>query len=261
MSTFPRPPGFTTNRIPKPPEAHREAVTPPPMGEKRTDETKQDLESETAFIIRTTLSPQDRIDPNILRFIDAYMVCRDSAQASHTAGIPTSAGLRLLRRSDIHECISKLTQKLVMKFGYDESEIVERVKEVAGIDPLDIYNDDGSFRKPREIPAQVRRVIKKWKLKQTYLYDPNNQPILDAAGKHMVEAEILEVEFWDKMKAVELLGREKSLFKENKTVIHDVGANMRSVLLDSTKRAEQKLIELKEVNPHFGNVIDVQSEE
>ena len=227
------------------------------MGEKRLEETRQDLESETDFILRTTLSPQDRIDPNILMFIDRYMLCRDSAQASHECGIPPAAGLRLLRRSDIHDCISKLTQKLTMKFGYDESEVVERVKEVAGIDPLDVFDDEGKFKKPKDIPPAVRRVIKKWRVKQTFLYDPNNQPMTDAKGNHIVETEILEMEFWDKMKAVELLGREKSLFKENKTIVHDVGSNMRSVLLESTKRAETRLLQMKDVTP----VIDIEEEE
>lgn len=254
MSTFPKPPGFQSrNRVPRPPDAP-DSQPYKPMGEKRIEETKQDLESETDFILRTTLSPQDRIDPNILKFIDSYMLCRDSAQASHECGIPTSAGLKLLRRSDIHDCISKLTQKLVMKYGYDESEVVERVKEVASINALSVFNEDGSFKKPREIPPAVARTIKKWKVKQTYLYDPNNQPVLDAKGEQIVEVEILELEFWDKMKAVELLGREKSLFKENKTVVHDMGSNMRSVLLDSAKRAEKKLIALREVNPNFIDV-------
>lgn len=253
MSTFPKPPGFASeNRIPKPDASPVYKPAPPP------EDIKRDEESETDFILRTTLSPADRIDSNILKFIDSYMHCRNATQAAREAGFPKpDIGRRLLMRSDIHACISKLTQKLTMKFGYDESEVVERVKEVAGIDPLDVFDDDGKFKKPKDIPPAVRRVIKKWKVKQTFLYDPNNQPMTDAKGNHIVETEILEMEFWDKMKAVELLGREKSLFKENKTIVHDVGSNMRSVLLESTKRAETRLLQMKDVTP----VIDVEDEQ
>jgi hypothetical protein len=66
----------------------------------------------------------------------------------------------------------------------------------------------------------------------------------------VLAGQIIEVEFWDKMKAVELLGREKDIFKESKKITHDLTANMSSVLLESKKRAEEASMELaKDVTP------------
>ena len=217
---------------------------PMPPGFKPKEETEQEFtqkltEDETAYIIRTTLYPHHRTDPNVLGFISNYMICRDAKQAAKELGLHWTAGIKLLRKVDIHDCISKLTQKMVMKHGFDGSEIVERVKEVAGIDVADIFNEDGTFKKIHEIAPEVRRAFKKFKVKNSWSTVPNGQKIIDG--------EILEVEFWDKLKAVELLGREKDLFKEKKVMEHDIGKNMSSILLESSKRAVERIGAMRDV--------------
>lgn len=228
---IPPPPGYvkppTSNRVPK--------STPDPEPEPNMD-VNEDV---VAFIVRTTLIPQHRTDPNVLAFIDRYMMCREARQAAREAGLPPQAGPNLLRKQDIHDCISKLTQKLVMKYGFDASEVVERVKEVAGIDPAELLNKDGSYKKLQEMAPEVRRGIKKMRVKNSFTKDPN--------GINVVDGEILEIEFWDKMKAVELLGREKNLFKESKVVTHDVGSNMRNILLESKERATKRIEQMRDV--------------
>jgi phage terminase small subunit len=201
-------------------------------------------EDETAWIIRTTLFPHHRIDPNVLGFISNYMMCRNAKQSARELGLDPKIGQQLLRKSDVHECISRLTQKMLMKHGFDGSEVIERVKEVADINMADIFNSDGTFKKIHEIPAEVQRAFKKFKVKNSWSTDPNGQKFIDG--------EILEVEFWDKMKAVELLGREKDLFKEKKIMEHDIGKNMSQILLDSTKRASERLLSMaKDVTPQL----------
>lgn len=241
MSTIPKPPGFTSNRTPK--------TSPDPV-----PQPDQDVDEDVvAFVIRTTLLPQHRVDPNILKFIDSYMLCREARQAAREAGLPPQAGPNLLKKHDIFDCISKLTQKLVMKYGYDASEIVERVKEVASVDPIEVYNSDGSYKKLHEIAPEARRAIKKMKVKNTYFLDPNNQIMKDpVTGKPVVESEIIEIDFGEKLKAAELLGREKNLFKESKVITHDVGSNMRNILLESKDRANARLNQMRDITPQIG---------
>ena len=199
-------------------------------------------DDETTMILRATLYSQHRDDPNVLRFIQSYMRCRDASQAAREAGLPPTAGNNLRKKQDIHEAITKLTEKSVMKYGYDATETVERVKEIAGMDLIEFENPDGSYKKSlSQISPEARRAIKKIKVRNMFDVDSN--------GIHTVVGEIIEIEVWDKMKAIELLGREKELFKETRKVEHDVTANMKDVLLDSSRRADQRVIDVTPVAP------------
>lgn len=118
-----------------------------------------------------------------------------------------------------------------MKHGYDASQVVARVKEMANFDPAELENEDGSFVESlRKLSFETRMAIKKFKAKNIYEKDPN--------GMDVVVGKLIEVEFWDKMRANELLGREKDLFVEKKKVEHGLSANMRDVLLESRRLAD-----------------------
>lgn len=231
----PTPP--STAPIP-PPQAQIPLPQCPPIGNEQGKLT----ESETSQILRTSLLPEHHEDPNILRFIAAYMRCRNTAQAQREAGLEGRAGYNLRQRPDIHLAITRLTEKSVMKYGFDANEVIERVKEIAGLDPIEFENQDGSYKnKMSDIPPEARRAIKKFKVRNLFGEDPN--------GMKTIIGEIIEVEMWDKTKAIELLGREKDLFKETRKIEHDVTSNMAAVLLDSKRRAEDKMMEILDVTP------------
>lgn len=237
--SFPPPP--KTNRTMTPEECppQPEAWTPPPiigMGPK--GETKL-TDDETTFILNTTLRRDQREDPKILHFIMSYLESRNAAQAAREAGL-AGKGAYLRSRPEIHEAITRITEKAVMKYGYDASEVIERVKEIAGLDPVEFENPDGSYKTHlSQIAPESRRAIKSFTVKNIYGKDPNNMSI--------VIGQLIKVEMWDKLKSLELLGREKNIMKETKKIEHDVTANMASVLLESKKRAEQRVLETREV--------------
>lgn len=196
-------------------------------------ETSQGVltEDETHWILRDALRPEHHEDPNVLKFIASYLRCRNSAQAAREAGLDGRSGSNLRNRKDIHEAITRLTEKSVMKHGYDASEVIERVKEISALDPIDLMNEDGSYKESMyDIPPEARRAIKSLTVKNEYGEDPN--------GLRVVTGKIMKFEFWDKMKGIELLGREKDLFTEKKKIEHDMSSNMSSLLLESKKLAE-----------------------
>lgn len=247
MSNFPRPPGSIhtpmspspatpavppnrNNRSPRDPSLGTvmPSITPPaePSGELTANEMD--------IILTTTLLPQHRNDPNILRFISSFVRCRNKRQAALEAGLPPHAGTSLYNRPDIAECIRAITDKSAHKYGYDASEIVERVKEVSEIDPVELEREDGTFKTSmREIAPETRRGIKKFKAKNIYENDPN--------GMKVLVGQLIEVEFWDKLKAIEMLGREKDTFKETRKIEHDVTGRMADVLLESKRLAQSHI--------------------
>lgn len=185
---------------------------------------------ETSFILRKCLRPEHATDPNVMRFIANYLDCREISQAARAAGLKPSDGRNLLKRPDIHEAIRQITERAVFKDGFDAGEVIERVKEIMRTDPADLQNDDGSFKESlKDVPPELRRGIKKFKAKNIWGVDPN--------GMKVITGSLIEVEFWDKMKAVELLGREKEIFKEKHTVTHEIAKNMSDTLLESRERA------------------------
>lgn len=194
-------------------------------------------ENEANVILRATLLPEHREDPNVLRFISAYMRCRHAGQAAEEAGLPARAGANLRNRPDIHLAITRLSEKSVNKYGFDASEVVERVKEVSEIDLVVFENPDGTWKnRLSDIPPEARRAIKKIKVKNCFDTDAN--------GMRIVTGEIIEIEVWDKMKGLELLGREKNTFKDTKVVEHNISRNMADTLLEASRRADERLAQL-----------------
>lgn len=195
---------------------------------------------EVSYLFKLHLLPQHQRDPNVIGFIKHYLQCRSSKQAAYAMGLTAWDGNNLLRRPDIHTTIKKITEISLMKHGYDAAEVIERVKEIMQIDPAELERPDGSYvTSLKELPPETRRAIKRFKAKNTYETDPN--------GMKVLSGQIIEVEFWDKMKAVELLGREKNIFKETKVHQHDITKNMSSVLLEAKKRAEDATAEIRDV--------------
>lgn len=193
-------------------------------------------DEETIFLVRQFLTTKQQDDPLILKFIFSYIGCRNVNQASRDAGIMPWQGHGLIKRPEVYECIRSITEKALMKYGYDAEEIVERVKEMAGIDPIVFENADGSYKTHMsQIDPEARRAIKKFKVKNLYGQDAN--------GMRTSIGQLIEVELYDKLQAIQFLGREKNVFKETRKVEHDVTVNMASVLLESRSRAEQRVLE------------------
>lgn len=194
-------------------------------------------------VIRSTLKPEHATDPFILRFISNYSVCKDVKQAARDAGLTAIDGRRLISYPDIYECVQRIATMNARKYGYDAEEVVAKVKEIIEFDPIDLFDPDTNsfYEDLNQIPPETRRVIKKLNVMNIYEKDPNGM-VTGVKGK------ILKFEFWDKLKAAEMLGQEKEVFKKQVKVEHDVGKNMKDTLLGRIKDAEErKLLAAKDV--------------
>lgn len=209
------------------------------------DKNGELTENEYEFILDATLHEKKRRDPVILGFIESFVRCKSISQAAAENRISYSRAYNLRNQSDVANAIQKMIDKSAVKYGFDASEIMERTKEIVDFDPILLQNPDGTFKSNmNDIPAEARRSIKKMKVKNLYqkTEDINGMP-----DKIMV-GELIEYEFYDKLKASELVGREKKLFKNTTVVEHDVSKDMASILLDSVSRADkakEKVIEVR----------------
>jgi hypothetical protein len=184
-----------------------------------------------------------------MAFIKSYLHCRDIKQAGLESGLTYYSGTKIRNSPDVQQAIQMLTEKAILRDGLDVGEIIQKVKEIMQIDIADFENEDGSYKTSlKDIPPETRRAVKKFRVKNTYGEDPN--------GMMIKTGEIIEVELWDKMKSIELLGREKGIFKETKKIEHDVTNNMKEILLESKNRAETAAIEartIRDITPPKGS--------
>jgi hypothetical protein len=256
MRPFPKPPVPNRMQTPEMAGPQPKVAVPPPIPTPLVHNTDHRLtDEETLYILKLHLKPSQMQDAQLLRFISSYLENRNASQAARDAGFQSKQGVYLRSRPEIHAAIEALTLKAVMKYGYDASEVIERVKEIAGIDPIEFENPDGSYKTHiSQIAPEARRAIKKFKVKNLFGEDAN--------GMKTVIGQLIEVELWDKLKSLELLGREKNIMKETKKVEHDVTSNMANLLLESKRRAEDRMLpeSPKDVTPVIeieGKVEDV----
>ena len=101
------------------------------------------------------------------------------------------------------------------------------MKEVVDFDPIELQNPDGTYKSNlHDIAPGARRNIKKLKVKNLY----NQVEDINGMKSRIIIGEVIEYEFYDKLKSIELVGKEKEMFKNTTRVEHDVTKNMQSVL-------------------------------
>lgn len=180
-------------------------------------------------IINIMLNPEHRIDPKIIKFITAYLECRHIREAEKIAGLQSGQGKRILNKSDVQACMLKINEELGDQSAIDASAIIARTKEIVDFDIADIFTEDGRVKDIKDIPPAASRVIKKLVVREVYEKDEN--------GIDVFSGYIKTVEFFDKMKGIELLGSQVDLFNKKIKHEHDVTGNLASLLLNSEKRA------------------------
>lgn len=224
-------------------------VTPPKQNP--IDPKKQLLADETQLILRRCLRHEHASDPNIIKFIAEYLLCRDVKQAAVACGLTKRDGENIKRRPDVYEAIRQISMKAALKHGFDAADVVAKVKEIMDVDIAEFQNSDGSWVEAiAQIAPETRRAVKSFKVKNEYGLDPNGMPV--------VTGKIISVELWDKMKATELLGREKNLFKESKKVTHSISKNMSNTLLESKRLGDEAAASVRDVGQGSGSDTDTE---
>lgn len=235
-------------------------MLPKPDGVPVNDERSGALtENEASFIMDSTLHPKRRKDPTVISFIESFVRCKSVAQAAQEAGIAYSLGYSIRHRSDVANCIQKMIDRSAIKYGFDASEIMERTKEIVDFDPIMLQNPDGTFKSNlHDIAPEARRNIKKLKVKNLYQTDKD----LNGMERKIIIGEVIEYEFYDKMKAIDLAGKEKEMFKNTTKVEHTVSKDMASILLESAKRGAEAASQVTyKAPPTYETTAEVVSDE
>lgn len=180
-------------------------------------------------ILMNTLTPEHAMDPQVLKFLNSYIENWNTSDSAKVANLKTEQGKRILRKPDVQAAITRINETFGRRANYDAREILERVNEVAQFDPAECFNPDGTVKDIKDMSGPARRAIKKLVVKEVWENDPNGVPVMTGFIK--------TIEFWDKMKGLELLGKDEGRFIDQSKVTHEIGGNLAAVLLSSERRA------------------------
>lgn len=203
-------------------------------------------------IMAAHLTPPHLNDPNVTTFIQALVIELNFYDACKRAGIGEARGKGYFRHPDITTCIDAVREELkaTNSSGIKGDMLAKSLEDMVELDPIHIFDDYGLVKPLGEIPAHIRRQFKKFKVKYDMVQDNN--------GVLNKEPVLYDIEFYDKTKAIEMLGSDVDRFKkkhEHKHE-HDLGANASKILLgDRVSKADErmKMLEAKsrDVTPVF----------
>jgi len=168
------------------------------------------------------------------RFILEYLKDGNARKAAVRAGYsPKTAkqqGSRLLTRVDISDAIQAGIDRHLAGLDLDVKRILEETGRVGISDLKDLFDEGGHLLAPHELPDDVRKAVASIKVLRTQV-----QTETDGDSTTTTRLDTVEVKFWDKLRALELLGKFKGLLRP-KPVKGEAGDSWEQVLVRMTAR-------------------------
>jgi phage terminase small subunit len=149
--------------------------------------------------------PEDRHE----RFAQEYIKDLNGAQAAVRAGYSEKTarqqGSRLLTNADVAQRISELQAERAKRTQIDADRILLELYRIATVDVGLAFDDAGQMKPLKDIPEDVRRSISGLEVHEIFDGQGDQKHAIGLAKK---------IKFWDKPRALELLGKHLSLFIE-----------------------------------------------
>lgn len=149
------------------------------------------------------------LTPRQQRFIQEFMVDLCAGKAVVRAGYsPRGAyvhGCRLLRNPKIRQAIDQAIEQQSERTGIKSDAVLRHLMEIASVDIAEIFDEAGELLPLRKIPPHVRRAIA----------GIDTEDLFEGRGKDRRKVgRVRKVRLWDKVKALESLGKHLKLFAE-----------------------------------------------
>lgn len=143
------------------------------------------------------------------RFVDEYMIDQNATQAAIRAGYsPRSAGMqggRLMQNDEILAEINRRAALISASKGITAERVIQEYINLALLDPLDLFNPDGSMKRLEDIPEGARRAIGGLELRELA---PMDTPV------GQISVTLRKVKLIDKRGALDSLAKIMGLMRE-----------------------------------------------
>ncbi len=143
------------------------------------------------------------------RFVDEYMIHRNASKAAEAAGYSKrsagSIGHRLMKDAEILSEINRREALLSASTMITAERIIQEYARLALLDPLDLFNSDGSMKALQDIPEDARRAIGGLELREL-------TPLETPAG--LIAVQLRKVKLVDKKGALDSLAKIMGMMRE-----------------------------------------------
>lgn len=152
-------------------------------------------------------SPKRPLNDRQLKFINEYLKDRSPAKAAIRAGYkPKNADVTasdLLNHPRVRAEIDKFIRIEREKTGVSVERILNNLKRIAEADLRQAFHADGTLKPIHEIPSDVALAMSS--IESDDILMPNGRKV----------GVTRKIKFWDKTKALELLGKHIAMFTDN----------------------------------------------
>ncbi len=120
---------------------------------------------------------------NTLNLTKAYQ----KAYPEATYSTARAQAIRVIGRNRVQLRISDLFEQRKKKFKIDERSIIQKLLSIIDLDPVDIFNPDGTVKSLSQIPKDLRKLIKQIKVTQqgTTIELTDRMDAITKLGQHL----------------------------------------------------------------------------
>lgn len=151
--------------------------------------------------MKNDLSPKQR------RFIAEFLKDQNGTQAAIRAGYSKKTAneqaAQLLAKLSIRTAVDAALAEIKKKAGLTAERILNALLTIAECDFRKAFKDDGELKAPKDMPDDVAAAIS----------SIDTDELFEGVGRDRTRVgETKKIKFWDKVKALELLGKHLKLF-------------------------------------------------
>lgn len=173
------------------------------------------------------------LEPKQQRFCEEYLVDLNATQAAIRAGYSQKTagaiGHENLTKPEIESEIQRLMTERSKRTDITADKVLKETYLLAMSDIGEAFNDDGSLKPIKNIPAHIRRAISSVEVDELF----------EGHGKEREQVGYTrKLRLWDKVKTLELLGKHLKLFSEH--IQHGVDETLEKLIGGSLEQRKEE---------------------
>jgi phage terminase small subunit len=174
------------------------------------------------------------------RFCEEYLVDFNATKAAIRSGYSSKSasalGYQLLHHPSLQPVLIEKLKAQSIRLGIDADTMLKFLYEVASFEIGELFNDDGTVKRPKELSKLGQRVVSGFKVRE--LFDR------DEEGRKVQVGNIVEVKLNAKIAAIDFIGRWLKMWTRA-VEVHDK-RDVQELLREATQRARRMRREREE---------------
>lgn len=175
----------------------------------------------------------DELTPQQLRFCEEYLIDLNGTQAAIRAGYSEDSAAqqasRLLTIAKVSAKIAELIARRSARAAINADQVLAELSRIGYTDIRSLFKDDGTIKDVKDWPEDLARAIASVEVVEEFIGLGPSRTWVGQTKK---------VKFWDKPRALELMGKHKALFPNK--VEHSGKVTLEELVSGSQDKKKEK---------------------